>query len=241
LADPDPPGASPVQYFKPFTYFVGKKPGGFQNLLLTTVCVLIPIVGAMVLLGYRAEVAEDLDKDPNLENYPDFTFDRFMEYLQRGVWPFVVQLIVGLSFAAVMMVPIGIAVALAIANNQPLIALAGYAIVIPFMPLVMMVTMPMELHAQLTGRFAFGQECRFMTRFLGKVWGQALLASLAYWFFAVLLGLCGYLLLCVGVYFVAALLSMAQQHYTAQLYRLYLAEGGEPIGGPSDQMDDDEA
>jgi len=230
-----------VKYFKPFTFFVNKKPGGWKNLLLTTVCVLIPIVGTIVLLGYRAEMAEDLNKDPEQENYPDFSFDRFVDYLQRGLWPFLVQLIVSLAFGGLMMIPFGIAVAIAISANEPALMLLGYALMPPLIVLMMMVLMPMELHAQLTNRFAFGQEFRFMVRFLGKVWGQALLAVLAYWFFGMLLVLCGYLALCVGVYFAAALLTMAQQHYAAQLYRLYLEEGGEPIGGPSDQAELDDA
>lgn len=230
-----------MKYFKPFTYVIDKKPGGWTNLLLVTVCVLIPILGAIILLGYRAEVAEDLNKDPDQETYPDFTFDRFTEYLQRGLWPFVVQLIVSVSFAALMIIPIGVAVAVAIAQDQPLIMFAGYLLVIPLSALQFLVLMPMELHAQLTNRFAFGQECRFMVRFLGKVWGQALLAILAFWFFGTLLMLCGMLLCFVGIYPAAGILTMAQQHYAAQLYRLYLEEGGEPIGGPSDQMEYDDA
>lgn len=230
-----------MQYFKPFTYFVNKKPGGWNNLLMATVCVLIPIVGAIVLLGYRAEVAEDLHKDPDQQNYPDFTFDRFTDYLQRGLWPFLVQLIVSLAFAGLMMIPFGIAVAVAISANEPALMLLGYLFVPPLIVVMMMILAPMELHAQLTNRFAFGQEFRFMVRFLGKVWGQALLATLAFWFFGMLLMLCGYLALCVGAYFAGAILTMAQQHYTAQLYRLYLEEGGEPIGGPSDQAELDDA
>lgn len=230
-----------MKYFKPFTFFVSKKPGGFQNLLLTTVCILIPIVGTIVLLGYRAEMAEDLNKDPDQEHYPDFTFDRFTEYLQRGLWPFLVQLLVSVVFAGLMMVPVGLGILAAVSTKEPLWMLAGYALMMPLILVMMMVLMPMELHAQLTNRFAFGHQCRFMVRFLGKVWGQALLAMLAYWFFGMLLMLCGYLLLCVGVYFAAAILTMAQQHYAAQLYRLYLDEGGEPIGGPSDQIEYDEA
>src|SRR5262245_40908593 len=103
-------------YVKPFTYFVKKKPGGFTNLLYGCVCVLIPVVGPIILLGYRAEIAEDLERDPQLEDYPDFTFNRFADYLQRGIWPFLMQLIVSLAATALIFLAIGVGVAVAAAT-----------------------------------------------------------------------------------------------------------------------------
>ena len=45
-----------------------------------------------------------------LIQFPDFDFNRFMEYLERGVWPFLAQLVVGFVMLPVMllvMVPFG--------------------------------------------------------------------------------------------------------------------------------------
>jgi hypothetical protein len=52
--------------------------------------------------------------------------------------------------------------------------------------------------------------------------------------------LLGYLACFIGVYPAVVILGMAQQHLVAQLYRLYLDEGGQPINSPSEQIEFDE-
>jgi hypothetical protein len=230
-----------MQYFKPFTYFALKKPGGWKNVLLAAVCVLIPVVGAIVLLGYRAEIAEDLDRDPRLEEYPDFDFNRFVDYLSRGVWPFLMQLIVSVAVLVPLALLVLVGVLVAYATDEPLIGFGiGGLLLVPVIVLAMLVLWPLELHAQLTGKFDFGRALAFTGRYLKRVWGQALMAAVAYWFFSVLLIPIGYLACIVGVYPAAIIVSMAQQHYVAQLYRLYLDEGGEPIAGSLGRLEFDE-
>jgi hypothetical protein len=230
-----------MQYLKPFTFFVSKKPKGLTNLLLAAVCVLIPVVGAIVLLGYRAEMAEDLDKDPKLENYPDFDFNRFIDYLSRGIWPFLMELIVGAGTMVLMLLVVAVGFMAYGATQEPVVGFAvGGLLFIPVMLLSMLVVWPLELHTQLTAKFEFGRAFAFMTRMLKRVWGQALLAALAYWFLGTLVALLGYAACFVGVYPAVVILGMAQQHLVGQLYRLYLDEGGEPIGGPLEQLGMDE-
>lgn len=230
-----------MQYLKPFTYFVSKKPGGWTNLLYGAVCVLIPIVGAIVLLGYRAEIAEDLDRDPKLEEYPNFDFNRFVDYLSRGIWPFLMELIVGAGSMALVVVIAVIGFVAYSATQEPVVGFAVFgALLIPVSLLSMLVLWPLELHTQLSGKFEFGRAFAFMTRWLKRVWGQALLAALAHFFLSPLVILLGYIACFVGVYPAVVILGMAQQHLVAQLYRLYLDEGGEPIGGPLERLEIDE-
>ncbi len=84
-----------MRYLYAFTWVTESK-NWLVNVLLSGVCLnFIPIVGPMVLLGYQFENVENLyrrRKAPCL----DFDFGRFMEYLKRGVWPFLVQLIAGI-------------------------------------------------------------------------------------------------------------------------------------------------
>ena len=54
-----------MRYGLAFRYFLDR-PGGFTNLLLVSVCLLIPAVGPILLHGYQAEVAERLIRDPEL-------------------------------------------------------------------------------------------------------------------------------------------------------------------------------
>ncbi len=229
-----------MQYTKPFTYFVNKR-NGFTNLLYCSVCVLIPILGAIILLGYRAEMAEDLDRDPDMQDYEDFDFNRFTEYLSRGVWPFLMQLIVSLVMSAVMILVFGIGFAAAALTKQPLVGFAvGGLLMIPVILATMLLLWPLELHTQLTARFEFGRACGFASRLLGRVWGQAAVAAVVYWLLSSVTVLIGYAALCIGVYPAVVIIGMAQQHFAVQLYRLYLDEGGEPIRGPSEQLEIDE-
>jgi hypothetical protein len=230
-----------MQYIKPFTYFASKKPNGLMNLLFGSICVLIPVVGPIVLLGYRAEMAEDLDKDPKLNDYPDFDFNRFIDYLTRGIWPFLMQLIVSAVAMVLVAFVVVIGVAAAYAAQEPLIGVGvGGVLLIPVILLSILILWPLELHTQLSGKFEFGRAFAFMTRMLKRVWGQALLAALALWFLGTLVILLGYAALCVGVYPAMVIVGMAEQHFIGQLYRLYLDEGGEPIAGPLEELEIDE-
>ncbi|HET6576332.1 MAG TPA: DUF4013 domain-containing protein [Fimbriiglobus sp.] len=230
-----------MQYIQPFTYFASKKPNGLMNLLFGSICVLIPVVGPIVLLGYRAEIAEDLDRDPELRDYPDFDFNRFVEYLTRGIWPFLMQLIVsaGVMVLVVLVAAIGFVAAYAV--KEPLIGVAvGGVLLIPVIFLSILVLWPLELHTQLSGKFEFGQAFAFMTRFVKRVWGQALLAALGLWFLGTVVILLGYAALCIGAYPAMVIVGMAEQHFIGQLYRLYLDEGGVPIAGSLEQLEIDE-
>jgi hypothetical protein len=105
--------------------FLFTSPNWLTNLLLASVCSLIPVIGPIVLIGYLFEVIDVLlrrraverlretsrsteafgervmdalpaDDDEEADAYPDFSFSRFGDYLVRGVWPFLARLIVGM-------------------------------------------------------------------------------------------------------------------------------------------------
>src|SRR6516225_3384550 len=114
-----------MRYLQSYSFLFGSR-NWVNNLLLASLCVLIPVIGPIILIGYLFEVIDVLlgrrpwpsDKKtanraseairepplvtPRLETpahdgaYPDLTFDRLGEHLTRGVWPFLVQLIVSL-------------------------------------------------------------------------------------------------------------------------------------------------
>lgn len=226
-----------MQFFKPFTFFI-RKPNGFMNVLCGCVCVLIPVIGPIILLGYRAEVAESLEKDPDLEDYPDFDFNRFMEYLTRGLWPFLAELVVTVVAWLFIAIAAGVGVVVAMSTSEPMYGLlVGALLLVPVTIVTMLLMWPMELYTQLSGGFNFGATIRFTFRFLGRVWGQMLIAALVFGFLSTLLSFAGLLLCIVGVYPAAVIQSLAQQHYVAQLYRQYLDEGGEPIPPPTKSND----
>ena len=223
-----------MDYVKPFTYFAGAT-GGFVNLLFCAVCNLIPVLGPIVLLGYRAEVAEELVRDRRLRRHPEFDFGRFGDYLSRGVWPFVYQLGFGLLLGVVLLA--GIAVA---ALFGPLGLLAGVLVLVPVVLGAPVFLWPMELHAQLSGRFAPVEAFGFASRFAGRMWGLTLVSLITFLAGSVVVGVLGLLACGVGLYLSAVVQLMAQQHLMTQLYRLYLADGGDLIDGPDDDDEYDD-
>lgn len=218
-----------MQFFKPFTYFI-RKTGGFTNLMYGTVCTLIPVIGPIILLGYRAEVAESLEKDPDLEDYPNFDFNRFMPYLTRGLWPFLAELVV--MVVALILMTLAAAVGVLVwqaSGDWRMGVLVGAVLLIPVTIFTTLLMWPMELYTQLSGSFEIGATFRFTFRFLGRVWGQALIAAIVFGFLSMLLSFAGMLACYIGLYPAVVIQSLAQQHYVVQLYRQYLDEGGEPI------------
>src|SRR5438034_6215952 len=81
---------SGMDYMRMLSY-VFENPNWFMNLLLGALCALIPIIGPIVLLGYRYETVIGLLAVGGAR-YPDFNFGRFGDYLMRGLWPFLVGL-----------------------------------------------------------------------------------------------------------------------------------------------------
>src|SRR3954462_1936123 len=113
--DPNNPYASPVVAaqpvvgpFKPIDHiehmrmfkYVFENPNWLMNILLSGLCMIIPIIGSLIVLGYQFEAVAALLATQGAR-YPDFTFSRFAEYLVRGLWPFLVQLIASLVLAPI--------------------------------------------------------------------------------------------------------------------------------------------
>src|SRR5262249_19196648 len=159
-----------------------------MNLLFAVLCSLIPAIGPIVLMGYffgiieylirrrqRAKgllsppeaVAEQLldalpvHTDPDSESYPDFTFDRFSDYLTPGIWPFLVQLIVSLvlGVASAFLWVVGMAiVGVASAGDSSVLPMIFFCFIFVFYSVLAMVlgilTAPLYLRAGLSGDFA---------------------------------------------------------------------------------------
>jgi hypothetical protein len=218
-----------MQFGAAFGYFVNKT-GGLANLLLLTLCQLIPVVGPIVGLGYRAEVAESLARDPEMLRHPNFQFERFIEYLTRGVWPFLTALVLALAvLIPAVLVFVG-AMVFAGVGNQPLVGLAvGGGVYLLALIAMVALSVPMMLHAELTARFDLPGAFRFAVEFWRLVPGPAIFTGVVFFPLALLVGLLGLLCCIIGLYPANTITQMAAQHLTVQLYREYLDRGGEPL------------
>ncbi len=232
------PAAGSLQYFEAYQY-VFKNPNWTVNLLLVTVCQFIPVIGPIVTLGYQFEIIEALHRDPS-RFYPDFSFDLFVDYLKRGLWPFLVSLVVGMVVAiplTIVVYVIIIAVALVAGGiggeGGMLVGLIGmplaFLAVVAIVTLVGALVVPMILRAGLAQGFAEAFEFDYIKHFVSLMWKETILGSLFLALSGMVAVFAGMAVFCVGSYVALALMMLAQAHIYFQLYQLYLMRGGEPI------------
>jgi hypothetical protein len=213
--------------------FLWTSRNGWTNLLMASVCVLIPIVGALVLIGYLRDVM--LSRLDTLEDdslgYPDFNFSLFGEYLQRGLWPCLVSLVASLVMVPVMLVMWfgGFIAVSALNRNAPIMVavIALLAIVwFVFMIALNVLMVPLVLRAAILEEFGPSFSWPWIKDFASRMWREILLSVLFQFVTSMPLILIGYAMCFVGVYPAIALLIVAQWHLHFQIYRIYLSRGG---------------
>jgi len=80
--------------------FIGDRKNWMMNLLWAGIALLVPIVGPLVLDGGSTRSFNRAQRSEH-KDYKDFDLNRLTEYLTRGIWPFLVNLIM----QAIMMIP----------------------------------------------------------------------------------------------------------------------------------------
>ena len=71
------------------------------NVLIGTVLTLIPVIGPIVLAGWLCEIHQRLVRG-HPRTAPKLDFSDLGHYLGRGVWPFLVQLVMSLPLSFIM-------------------------------------------------------------------------------------------------------------------------------------------
>ncbi len=222
--------------------YVFENPDWFTNVLLGGVCFLIPVVGPIVLLGYRYEVIDHWNTHSQA-TYPNFDFNKFGEYLSRGIWPFLVLLVGGLMIVPLILLCYfaSFLVFMLAASLGPEFAIVGVIVsfIVLFGGIILsaavsgLVLVPLELKAGMQRDFAAGFDIKFISKFIGLTWKEILIGFLFLYVVNLALSLVGMLILCVGIYFTMAISMMAQTHLEHQLYLLYLQRGGTPVPTPT--------
>jgi hypothetical protein len=227
-----------MHYIEAYRY-VFTSPKWLQNILLSMVCVFVPVLGQIVLLGYHYEIIEVMHlRGPG--RYPDFDINRLLHYLIRGCWVFLVTLIVNLPVAltggALGLVMAIIAVTVPPNShgeeiNGGLVVLVSVlaAVILVASIIVFLVAVPLSLRAGLTQDFAAAFSWPFLLDFIGKMWLEMILTALFLGVTGPVIVLAGALVLCVGMYPATAWVSFAQPYLYHQLYELYLRRGGMAI------------
>ena len=216
-------------------------PNWFMNLLLGGVCLMIPMVGPIVAMGYLYEVVEWLHRRRG-SMYPDFDFDRFVPYLSRGVWPWLVSFIVSIiiqfiQFPLMVLLQVAVFSIAGLAQADEAAGIITAMIVVPLLVIVFfafflmlnLIMMPMMLRAGLSQDFGQSFQFKWIRDFIRRVWLEMILAQLFLGVTVVIVLMAGFALLCLGVIPAVMLWYLASSFLNWQLYELYLARGGEPI------------
>lgn len=236
-----------IEYLRMYSY-VFENPNWATNILFGALCCLIPVIGPLLMLGYQFEVIEGLLYSRG-RRYPNFDFNRFADYLLRGLWPFLVQLITSLVLVPVMMIFIfvpmmcmfGIA-GLAGEDGAGIVLLIGYPLWMVFIVLVsilpVMCYLPMMLRAGLAQDLGEGFSFNWAMDFFKRTWLEMLLGLLFWVISVIVLEIVGLMVFCVGILAVLPLMFLAQAHLMYQLYLLYLTRGGSasPMKPPSPHL-----
>lgn len=214
-----------------------KSPKWMMNLLLGGLCALIPIVGPIVLLGWLI-TGFWARQDQSFETFPAFDFSHFGKYLERGLWPFLVSLVVGLLMVPlvwVVMIPAMFVGGISAGHNRDLGCLGAFVLILMILFILllvfgmMMLLAPLKLRAALTQDFGKAFDLGFVKRFVALTWKEIMLSNLFVMFASILFACVGLIVFCIGVYFASALTYFCWTHLYKQLYLLYLSRGGEPI------------
>ncbi len=85
------------QFIKAFRLLFDNPDWG-KNLLFATLCMFIPLVGPIVLLGWQTRVLRAVVRKDK-RAVPAFDFNEFVEYLKEGLIPFIVSFLIMLPIA----------------------------------------------------------------------------------------------------------------------------------------------
>jgi hypothetical protein len=216
-----------------------KSPKWMMNTLLAGICVFIPLVGPIVIKGWLITGFWGRE-DERPEAFPDFDFNNFGKYLERGLWPFLVSLISGLVIgmaACVIIVPVTMFLGLLAPNDHGSASGCAAALLFIFFMVfyvvlivgLMIVLTPLTIRASLMQEFGSAFNFAFVKRFIALTWKEIILATL--FLLVASLGLCaaGAIIFCIGMYFATVPVYFCWVHLHKQLYALYLSRGGEPI------------
>jgi hypothetical protein len=219
--------------------YVFDNPNWMTNVLLTLVCMMIPLVGPIVVYGYQFEIIESLHKSRG-RWYPDFDFNRFTEYLSRGIWVFLIAMIINVIaipfiwiIAVAGMALIGVVVSALGPDTGPLSLFGTIPLFILIMScfwmVIAIVSAPFVLRTGLTQDFGEGFNMSFAREFIGNTWKQIAASTIFMFFFSFVATLAGMVVLCVGMYVAIAYLTLVMSHIGWQTYELHLSKGGTPI------------
>ena len=225
-----------VSYMEAIRFpFVG--PHAWTNILLLSASNMVPIVGPIVGLGYIFDTMEALFRQKRTYA-PPMEVERLSEYLIRGAWLFVLQMIIGFVFVTpgllVLFVSHMAAVALFAQGEEMILAGtlligAGHLLYFVLMSAIGFLLTPMFIRVALTQDLNDAWDFAWQRSFIVRTWAEMLVVTLVLTFLSMAYAFLGMALFCVGIFFVIGVLYPTSIHLYYQLYLLFLARGGKAV------------
>jgi hypothetical protein len=204
--------------------FVFGHPDWAVNLLAGSACMLLPVVGWALFIGYLVDVLDHLENHSD-EQYPAFDIDQIGHYLARGVLPGLAHLVAALPVLGLLAVGVGAVLLTGPAHAGPnttgkLVAAGSLVLILLAAMLSSLLMAPVAMYLAL-GDSTGGGLGRFIGDFFKHVLVEAFLAQV----FVVVIGLAtasfGMLLCGTGAPPALALAGFAQYHLFSQLSALH--------------------
>lgn len=224
-----------MRYLRSYVFMLSGL-NGVRNVLLSSICLLVPGLGLWIFLGYACEVLQALH-DPEAEGKGAFSWRRVGRYLERGWPPFLLVMsasVVGLLVAGLLGMVVWKEANLARQDGVHPATLAGTVAGVTLVSLIGLLGLMLVL-ALLTLWATFGQPWelgpldRFMKDFCQRVGRELLLVEVFILATTPLVVLAGSMLCGVGALPALALIGLAQHQLLFQLYELYLSRGGQGV------------
>ncbi len=221
-------------------------PQWITNVFWVLICTLLGtvVIGNIVLLGYQVDIVDRRSKGRQ-DQLPDFDANRFMDYLLRGLWPFLINLIgsavFGMIIGALILVCV-IALGVISGGQEPN---PGVAFVV-FFPLALASLLfgffafsflaPLCLRAGLANDISEGMKFQWALGVAKMMWPTMLLMILYMIIVGILAYIVGLVMCIIGVFFTMSWAQLVTADLAAQAYDIYLTKGGEEIPTPMQAM-----
>lgn len=228
-----------------------RQEGWARTLALASLYMFIPMVGPIAFQGYAVRVFKHLVLSGDDRNLPPM--EGFTELINLGMMPFIMSMLYmfplmflvyfGLGLGVfVGMLAVGVIVAgLAAAGLDPGIATAvggllalvvGVLVFVLVYGLIILLAYPLQaVHTMVetTGKIEYAWRFSEVMAYMRALKPEYRRAFIRSFFYNLLVMTAGMLLCSVGVYPAAVVMAVAAAHVRAQLYRIYLARGHEPL------------
>lgn len=228
-----------------------RQQGWGRTLLMGSLYMFVPMVGPIAFQGYAVRVFKHLVLTGDDSDIPPM--EGFTELLGLGMMPFLMSMLymlpilflvyAGIGFAVLvgLLVVAGIAVALQASGLDPEIAMAVTVIIAVLVgilvfalvyAIVILVAYPLQAvhtHVEFTGKFEYAWRFKDVFAYMRALKPEYRRAFVGMFLYNILIMTAGMLLCYIGFFPATVVMAIASAHLRAQLYRIYLARGNEPL------------